>query len=88
MERGRLSAGSSALTKHFSSGHGQDLPAGIFADLLAAQLLLHKLLVQLVVAVHCKKGAGHVDEKPERKATCGGVELLGWRWPLWPSPLW
>lgn len=53
--------------QHFTSGRGQDLPAGIFADLLAAQLLLHELFVQSVVAVHCKKGAGRVYEKPERK---------------------
>jgi len=46
----------------------QDSPAGILADLLAAQLLLHKLLVQSVVAVHCKKGTRWVFEKLERKA--------------------
>lgn len=39
-------------------GRGWDLPAGVFADLLAAELLLHELLVQSVVAVHCKKRAG------------------------------
>lgn len=42
-------------TQRFTPGRGQDSPAGVFADLLAAQLLLHELLVQFVVAVHCKR---------------------------------
>lgn len=55
-----MSLVSSDSHAHFTSGCCKDSPAGVFADLLAAQLLLHELFMQSVVAVHCRGGAGCV----------------------------
>lgn len=64
---------------YFLPGLWWDIPAGFFALLLTVQLLLHKLLVQLIVAVHWKESPGSESQEDTRKPGRGVTARMGLR---------